>query len=226
MAYPESAVEDPSNEITVIADGFDTADTATTDRLIGEILKFVKGEWLTGGIKINGTTLVAYDVFRRYEKWYDNKRVAVLEASPGKPLPPSAEDIEDLSEEPGEWSFNSYVYLRDFEDGSDFTFITRSGGGTKAVDTLIRQIRNTRHGRPGAYAQVRLDSRKKDYSRFGYGWVDQPVFTVTGWVTDVGEPYPVAAPVVTLPVPKVQQPEPGYSAARTPVNDLDDDIPY
>jgi len=98
-----------SNEITVIADGFDTADTATTDRLIGEILKFVKGEWLTGGIKINGTTLVAYDVFRRYEKWYDNKRVAVLEASPGKPLPPSAEDIEDLSEEPGEWSFNSYV---------------------------------------------------------------------------------------------------------------------
>jgi hypothetical protein len=173
-----------SNEITVIADGFDTADTATTDRLIGEILKFVKGEWLSGGIKLNGATLVAYDVFRRYEKWHDNKRVDVLEASPGKPLPAAAEDIEDLSGEPGEWSFNSYVYLRDFEDGSDFTFITRSVGGNKAVDTLIRQIRNTRHGRPGAYAQVRLDSRKRIIPA-----------SATAWSTSRYSPSPAGLPI-------------------------------
>jgi hypothetical protein len=211
-------------------DGFAAvADTAS--RLIGQSLKFRKGEFVVGRDedKLNGAVLVAHRVVRCWQKWADARVVDTLYAEPGKLLPGSAEEIEDLSDEPGEWQLTTFLYLRDLDDGRDYAFITSSFGGRRAVESLASQINNMRWQRPGCLPLVRLD--KGSFKTRQYGDVPSPRFTVTGWVTSTGEPWPdhvvePASNVATLPIPQVQRPEPGYGRARTPVNDLDDDIPF
>jgi len=172
------------------------------------LLKFVKGDWIIGRDegKINGASLVAYDLYRQWEKWHDGERVDIMETDPNNATIPIVSDSN-------EWSLASYLYLRDFNDGNDYTFTTRSNGGTRAVDTLCRQIKNIRLGKPGAYPLVRLDSGKKDYSRLGYGLVDVPIFADVRWVTSAGEPYPTVTPATA-------------QLGRQQVNDLDDEIPF
>jgi hypothetical protein len=85
-------------------DGFGViADTAR--RLVGQLVRFRKGEFVIGRDegRLDGATLVAYRVWRCWQKWLDGQVVDSIFPEPGKPLPTSAEDIRDASGDSGEW---------------------------------------------------------------------------------------------------------------------------
>ena len=77
--------------------------------------------------------------------------------------------------------------MRDLDDGRDYSFVTTSFGGRRAVEQLCAQIANMRWQRPGAVPLVRLDTGS--FQSKTYGKIASPSFTVTGWVTADGQPY-------------------------------------
>jgi hypothetical protein len=207
-------------------DGFAEAAEAGRHLVVGKLLRFRKGVYIVGKDEgnLSGATLCAYRIVRCWQKWDDTRLVSTLFASPGNPLPTSADEIEDFGDEPGEWQLTSCLYLREMDDGRDYTFVTSSYGGRRAVGDLAGQSRNIRWSRPGALPMVRLDTGS--FRSKQYGDVPSKRFTVLGWVTHDGQPHP-AAPVKQGPRqddPTNVTPLPART--RTPVNDLDDDIPF
>jgi len=189
-------------------DGFaDIADTAS--RLVGEIVKFIKGRYVIGREEgeLNGATLIAYGVWRCWQKWRDRKVIDSIFPEPDRPLPRSAEDIDDPDAKPKEWQLTHFLYMRDPGDGADYTFVTSSSGGRRAIEALSRQIRNTRTRRPGALPLIRLDTGTNRHQE--HGVIPKPIFPVAGgWVTQDGRPYDEEKNKVTTP------------------SELEDDIPF
>jgi len=197
-------------------DGF-AAVAGNTSRIIGQLIKFTKGTFILGRNdgKMNGAVLQALELLPCWQKWGDDRRLVDARYPDDGPLAASIDDINDLSGIPGTWKPGRLLYLADLDDGSEYTFTTNSSGGIRAVDDLATKVIRMRRRRPGAFPVIRLDATTYDHRE--YGEVDKPVFPVQSWVTENGEPYPEK----TQEEPRRLPPN-----GRTPVNDLDDDIPY
>ena len=217
----------------IIEDAFDAAPDEPT-RVLGERLKFVKGEWLADNEshRINGTKLVVYHFQECWQKWFDQRIVDTIRREAGKPYPLTAAQCESLGHDEGlgEWQEGRNLSLSDLDGSRLFAFATSSDGGIQAVDNLVQQIKfMRRRGRPGALPVVELGST--DYPHKIYGKVYKPVLTVRGWVTETGESYPTAS-VVIPPTPPVERLTSALGTHGDPgptsedINDLDADIPY
>jgi hypothetical protein len=214
-----------------IDDGFDLAPAETT-RVVGQFLKYVKGGWFISNetTRLNGTKLVAYEYAPCSQKWFDRRIVASIFPEPGKPFPLTAAacDVADVGhgtvpydDGPGEWQEGRYLYLAHREDGRDFTYGTGTAGGIQAIDSLAQQIRRVRsRGKPGALPVVELDTTSYFHKKHGT-MVDKPLLHVRQWVDEHGMPYPMTPAAANQLAGRI----PG-SDIRTPVNDLDDDIPF
>src|SRR5262249_10799522 len=136
----------------------------------------------------------------------------------GTPFPATIDEIDDLSGVPGTWKPGRLLYLADLEHESEaeYTFTSNSRGGIRAVDDLAAKVIRMGRRKPLAFPVIRLDATSYDHR--SYGRVDRPVFPVRGWETESGEPYPEKR----NEEPRKLAPNGG----RTPVNDLDDDIPF
>jgi hypothetical protein len=206
----------------IVNDAFDQAPDDGA-RVVGEFIKFVRGGWFISNepARINGTKLVAYDYVKCWRKWDDKRIVASIFSEPGTPFPTSAAACEAVDDGPGEWQEARYLYLSHPEDGRDFTYGTSSAGGLRAVDGLIQQIKRIRlRGKPGAYPVVELGTTSYPHKEFGT--VDKPVLTVRHWVDMHGAPYPMTPVAAATQLAQRL----AVKDVRTPVNDLDDDIPF
>ena len=198
-------------------DGF-AAVASNTSRIIGQLIKFTKGSFILGRNerKLNGAVLHALEVLPCWQKWSDDHRlVDARYPDDGSPFPATLDDIDDLTGIAGTWKPGRLLYLADLDDGSEYTFTTNSSGGIRAVNDLATKVIRMRRRKPGAFPVVKLDATTYDHRE--YGEVDKPLFSVQRWVTENGEPYPEnVAPIIRL----------APNGSRTPVNDLDDDIPF
>jgi hypothetical protein len=116
-------------------------------------------------------------------------------------LDQSAWDV-GLSGQPQDpWQHQQMVVLQDRATAELFTFITSSVTGRKAVGTLLRHYDRMRRNYPDDLPTVRLGKGGFKHKDSRVGWVDTPLFVVTG-----------------------RTPKDG--AARPPANDLNDAIPF
>ena len=131
--------------MTTQTDGFALLAQAGGFSLPGERLKFRKDRYVIGkdGDELPlGTKLEAVDTREGWVKFVDSKLVEHVERTPGERFP-EREELDDYDEQdwptgldgkPADpWSLNLYLYLIEPASGRDFTFITSSVGGHKAV---------------------------------------------------------------------------------------------
>jgi hypothetical protein len=97
-----------------IDDGFATA-LSEDSRIVGEFVKFVKGNWILGRDEgtINGMVLCVYDRLPVWQKWRDSEVVASIFPEVDQAFPTNADeaDFADPDDGPGEWSLARYLYM-------------------------------------------------------------------------------------------------------------------
>jgi hypothetical protein len=174
----------------VQADGFTVAEKPGSNLIVGKMLKFTVDSKYKVDKADNlpdNATLIAIDVTTAWVKWHDGKPIEHRITQPGQGHPDRA-DVPDRDEstwEPGingqpadPWRDTRYLRLIDPRTGQDYTFVTDTYGGRKAVGDLKSQISNVRFAYPGAVPVVRLGSTMMKTS---FGLKPRPEFKVVDW---------------------------------------------
>ena len=180
------------NQVATINDGWDVAETGSTSNLIrGKILKFADGKYTAEKTTVLpiGTELVAIDVTTAWVRWGgdDGKPTEHRVTYAGQNHPGRHElgddDLEEwpagLDGKPADvWRDTRYMLLIHPKTGQEYTFVTDSWGGRKAIGTLKDQIRNVRAEHPNAVPIVKL---MPGTMKTKYGIKPAPLFEVTDW---------------------------------------------
>ena len=172
------------------ADGFSVAERGGNSMIAGKMVKFTidsKYKIDKADILPDSTTLVAMDVTTAWLKWDDGKPIEHRITHPGQ-LHPDRADLPDQDQkrwEPGingeptdPWKDTRYLRLIDPRTGQDYTFVTDTYGGRKAVGDLKSQISNVRFAYPGAVPVVQLGSTMM---KTAFGLKPRPEFKIVGW---------------------------------------------
>jgi hypothetical protein len=171
-------------------DGFSVSEKVGNNLIVGKMLKFT----IDGKYKVektdnlpDNTTLVAMDVATAWVKWQDGKPLEHRITLPGLPHP-DREDLSDqdkttwergLNGEPADpWRDTRFLRLIDPRTGQDYTLVTDTYGGRKAVGDLKSQISNVRYAYPGAVPVVQLGSTMM---KTAFGLKPRPEIKVVGW---------------------------------------------
>ena len=208
------------SEIAVMnTDGFAVQENSGASMIVGRMLKFIDGRFTvdkTETLPAN-TTLVAVSAVTVWVHWENNRPVEHRVTQPGQSHP-YRDDLPDqdqtrwplgLNNEPSDpWRDTRYLHLIDPNTGADFTFISDSFGGRRAVGDLKQQIANVRSAHPAAVPLVQLASTMMK-TRFGQK--PRPDFKIVGWR---GKQDDVAATRA------------GKVAVIPGGDDMDDDIPF
>lgn len=185
---------------------------ASQNTLVGQLLKFSKGDWLAGQGNTElkpGTKLVALmdQLQIGWVKWEDNKpteQLMGLVIEGYKPM--HRKDLGDLDESLWEvdmqgkprdpWQRTNYLVLRDVgvEDVTDedrmYTFTTSSKGGIGAVVKLCNSYGKAMRQHPDEYPVVELKVDSYAHPIKEYGRIKTPVLELVGWEAKV----PVSSP--------------------------------
>ena len=204
------------------ADGFSVAEKSGSNLIVGKMVKFtIDGKYKADKADTlpDYTTLVAMGVTTAWVKWQDGKPVEHRITQPGE-VHPDRHDLPDQDEamwehglkgEPADpWRDTRYLRLIDPRTGQDFTFVTDTVGGRKAVGELKSQINNIRFAYPGAVPLVQLCSTMM---KTAFGLKPRPEFKVIGWRNNGN------APVQLMRGPPRKPPEQKLSEIEPPFND-------
>ena len=170
-------------------DGFSVAEKSGNNLIVGKMLKFtIDRKYMVDKADIlpDNTTLVAIDVTTAWVNW-QNDLVEHRVTQPGQ-IHPDRVNLPDQDEamwkpglngEPADpWRDTRYLRLIDPRTGQDYTFVTDTHGGRKAVGELKSQIANVRFVYPGAVPIVQLGSTMM---KTAFGLKPRPEFKVVGW---------------------------------------------
>jgi hypothetical protein len=198
-------------------DGFAVAEPTTGSSLIrGKQLRFKDDNYLSDKVDIVeiGTRLTAVSMVTAWLKWDTERKVVDTRVTASGEAHPyrAALDANDPAEWPmgldakpsDPWKDTRYVYLIG-PQAEQYTFVTSTIGGLRAVAELKDQIGLYRRVHPGACPVVELAVADMPTK---YGPKARPAFKVVGWI----EPQTNGA---TKPLP------PTLSAGEL----LDDEIP-
>jgi|ERR1700730_1967735 hypothetical protein len=214
------------NDIVVSnTDGFAVQENTGTSMIVGKMLKFLDGRFTcdkTETLPAN-ITLVAVGVVTVWVHWENNRPIEHRVTQPGQ-LHPYRDELPDLDEtkwppglndEPSDpWRDSRYLHLIDPKTGADYTFVTDSYGGRRAVGDLKRQIANVRSAHPEAVPLVQLASTMMK-TRFGQK--PRPDFKIVGWRGRPETVAPTPEPGPRKPLERRTTPEP---------EPMDDEIPF
>jgi hypothetical protein len=180
----------------------------TTQRnIVGQLLKFIKGRWLTGGannemVEIEAGTRAIVNMASLtvgWQKWEDDKPVDNHMGLVSENYqPPNRTTLGDNKEDGGwerdengverdPWQKSNMVIMREIgTEGDDeglYTFATSSRGGINAIGVLStaygKKIRENNELLP----IVELRASSYAHSNKQRGIIDIPVFTIVGWGT-------------------------------------------
>jgi hypothetical protein len=175
------------------------ADAVGRNRIVGELLKFSKGEWLSGrdGDEVaEGTRLVAGcdGLEVGWVKWLDFKPVEQRMGRVAEGFMPARRselddpDPEDwpLDEATGlprdPWQLSNSVVLMDPETQQLFTFPSASKGGIGALGKLAGAYGKHIRQKPNELPLVELSSDSYKHSNKAFGKIYTPLFVICGWV--------------------------------------------
>jgi hypothetical protein len=179
------------------------ADACAPRTIIGRLIKFSKGDFITG----DAGEIIADDVeFTAamdeltvgWVRWEDNK---IAEQRMGRVIdgfvPQPRRELGDVDAAAWEtdatgkardpWSFQNYLPLQR-SDGELFTFVAGSRGALNAVAELCRI--HSRHAKqnPDHYPVIRLRSDEYQHRVKEFGRIKFPVLGVVGWTTKTDLP--------------------------------------
>jgi hypothetical protein len=225
-----------TNDIITTNDGFAVPENSSSGSMImGRMLKFNNdAEYVFNKTeKLSAeTTLVAVGVATVWVHWVDGKPAEHRITHEGH-VHPDREDLPDQDQDlwpPGlsgpadPWKDTRYLHLVDPQTGMDFTFVTDTFGGRRAVSDLKSQIRNVRSAHPLALPVLQLKSTTMP-TKFGVR--QRPEFKVVGWTGRLAS-QEVAAPLQVEQQKRAPRRQDDPISTGRPVenNDTDDSIPF
>lgn len=169
-------------------------DEAFQSNIVGQLLKFNKGEWLVGQDEKElpiGTELVAaaHLLQSGWMRWEDNKPVEIIMGCRADGfVPPERETLGHLDKSQwGElngqtidpWRRTDVLYLADPKTGSVYTYSPMSDGGLQAVKGLMREYGPHLRTNPNEIPVVKLGSTW--YKHPQYSKVYKPILECVGW---------------------------------------------
>ena len=172
------------------------ADDVLASAIAGDMLKFVKGDWLRG----EGDTAVPSDamfianmeeVWTGWVRWFDGNpaehRISRLIDRAPKLL---REDLGYLDKATWEsnpdgtlrdpWAQTDRVVMKDDVSGELVTFVTGSYGGRWALARLLRTYARDHARQEGRFPVVTLGV-DKTWKHDKFGTIPRPLFNVIGW---------------------------------------------
>jgi hypothetical protein len=171
------------------------ADAVAPQYILGKMLRFSKGDWMTGDdIVAAGTkfTVNFDELMAGWIKWVNNKPVehAMVRVddgvAPKRRIDLGAVDQSqwtvDKSGNPRDpWQFTNYLPMMD-DKGELFTFTTNSRGGISAVAKMARIYAKHRKRHPNVLPLVALGVDSYKHKDPEYGRIKFPVFEPAGYV--------------------------------------------
>jgi hypothetical protein len=212
------------------------ADAVAPRFIIGDLLRFSKGDYLAGesgrDIPLGTTYTAALTLLMAgWVKWQDSKPVEhiMVRVNDGKTPPKRAElgDHDetkwetDVSGDPRDpWAFTNYLPLMD-DKGELYTFTTSSRGGIGAIAGLARRYANHRRRHPDVFPVISLGVDSYAHKNKEFGRIKFPVFAPAGYE-------PKTKFLEALAAAGVDTGEPQQIEAETaPLDDdISDTIPY
>jgi hypothetical protein len=215
-----------SNEVARAHDGWGAVPDDASGSLRGSYIKFADGEFSIGKNAEpfpGDRSVVVTGVVTLFQKWEDGKPVEQRITRPGQ-RHPERDELPDLDEsewelglngEPADpWKDSRLLYPIDPATDEEFTFVTSSMGGRRAVGDLKGQISNMRCAHPGAVPIVQLNSEKM---KTRFGMKPKPLFKVVGWRQSAAE--------TAGPVKQIDPPD-GFEERHEVSDDMSDEIPF
>lgn len=175
------------------------SEAASSNRIVGDLLKFSKGEFLTGQNSDEvdaGTELVANlgELWVGWIRWEGGKptdqqmgRVVEGYSPPGRrdlgEMDESEWEIDETSGRPRDpWQKTNYLVMKAMEGDKLYTFTTSSKGGLGAVAKLAGEYGKRMRAKPNEYPVVALAIDSYRHPNKAYGKIFVPEFKVVGWV--------------------------------------------
>jgi hypothetical protein len=218
----------------------DFAQETGSRNIVGQLLKFSKGDWLVGQENDEvpiGSTFVAnmFELLRGWVRWEDNKPTDHIMGKVFQRFqPPRRGELGDLDKslwevdsqnrERDPWQETYYLLLRDTpQDGEElYTFSASSKGGRDAISDLCRDYsKEKRKQKDGdsVLPIVKIGVEAYDHPNKEYGRIKKPTFEIVGWVPrTIFDDVPVDEhdPVTGEVIDKDKLPEPETAAAAKP----------
>jgi hypothetical protein len=216
-------------------------EAATHRNIVGELLKFSKGDWLVGQDNEDfpvGTQFVANmnELLIGWIRWYDNKPTDhIMGKVVDRYQPPRRDELGDM--DPAEWELDgdgkprdpwqksNYLLLKGMQTGELFTFTTGSQGGRDAVGNMSKEYGAAMSGHKGEFPVVALGVRSYEHPNKSYGRIKTPELKIVGWVgqevfaADLGEE--PAEEAATEPAKPAPTPLPTPSPVSDPAKPAD-----
>jgi hypothetical protein len=171
---------------------------AAGSRIVGELLRFNKGDWLSGQDQEDvdlGTRLVANvaELMIGWNKWVGG---AVEDMRMGRVCdgfqPPARSTLGDTDESEWEtdddgnprdpWQRTNYLILKDEAGDQLYTFAASSKGSINAIGELAGAYGKRIRQKPDDLPVVALGAGKYQHKNKAYGWIKFPKLDVVGWV--------------------------------------------
>lgn len=171
-------------------DRFSVPERASPSYIVGQLLKFADGRYKVDKIQDlpPGGRYCAVNVATVWVRWADKKPAEHLITTPGQHHP-ERDELGDLDQskwpmglngQPDDpWKDTRYVHLVNQKTGADYTFVTDSHGGRRAVGDLKSQIANIRNEHRQALPIIELGSVSW---KTKFGSALRPAFHVVSWV--------------------------------------------
>lgn len=174
------------------------ADAASQNKIVGDLLKFSKGEYLAGqdGDEVEeGTELVANmdELMVGWVRWEGGKPTdmqmgRVVEGF----TPPTRRELGDTDEADWErdeqtgqprdpWQLTNYLILKEPGGEKLYTFATSSKGGLGAVAKLCAAYGKRLRQKPDEFPIVALNVDSYRHPNKAYGKIFTPLFDVMSW---------------------------------------------
>ena len=193
----------PSNPFTAYGEA------VTHRNIVGELLKFSKGDWLVGQdneeVKV-GTQFVAnmHELLVGWIRWQDNKPTDhIMGKVVDSYQPPRRSELGDTDSHEWEvddrgdprdpWQLSNYLLMKGMVDGELYTFTTGSKGGRDAIGDLSKDYGKVMAQHGDEFPVVAISVRSYEHPNKSYGRIKTPEFKIVGWVgrdtfaVDLGE---------------------------------------
>ena len=209
-------------------------EAATHRNIVGELLKFSKGDWMSGQDNDDvavGTQFIANmdEMLVGWIRWEDNKPTDHImgKVSEGYQILRRNElgdtdqnewEVDDSGKPRDPWQLSNYLLMKGASDGVLYTFTTGSKGGRDALGDLCKEYGKVLVAHAKEYPVVAIGVRSYEHPNKSYGRIKTPEFKIVGWqpktafASDLGESGEELAATFDAP-PPVTKPN-GKKAGR------------
>lgn len=175
----------------------DYGNAASQRSIVGEMLKFSKGDFLVGQDNEEmavGTQLVANmdELSVGWIRWQDNKptdqimgRIAAGYQPPKRNTLGDDDktqwEVDEQGQQRDPWQFSNYLIMKEADGEELYTFATSSRGGLNAIGELCKSYGKLMRQKPDEFPLVALKVGSYQHSNKSFGRIKFPIFELVGW---------------------------------------------